>query len=121
MECRPANNDIITGVAKVGAYLGDQPTHPHLITGAPSGPLLYFVDDLEFIQDEITNYYWDKSTLGDMQDKPIDRDDHALDTLKYMLSHLPDPSEIKIPKSAVIPPWMFWHELNDDGTVNRRA
>jgi len=121
MECRPANNDIISGVAKVGAYLGEQPTHPHIITNEAPAPLLYFVDDLDFIQDEITNYYWDKSSLGDLLDKPIDRDDHALDTLKYMLSHLPDPSEIRIPKSEQVKPWMFWHELDDDGKISRRA
>lgn len=121
MECRPASNDIITGVAKVGAYLAEQATHPHLITGEVPGPLLYFVDDLDFIDDEITNYYWDKTTLGDLTDKPIDRDDHALDTLKYMLSHLPEPSEIRIPKHKIVPPWMFWHEIDDDGRATRIA
>lgn len=119
MECRPASNDIISGVAKVGAYVSAQPTHEHILTGRTPGPLLYFVDDLDFITDEISNYYWDKNTSGDLLDKPIDRDDHAMDTLKYMLAHLPEPSEIVVPKDKKPKPWMFWHEIEDDGRIRR--
>jgi len=119
MECKPATNDIVTGVAKVAAYISPQPTHPHIITGKTPGPLLYFVDDLDFIQDEITNYYWDRTTTGEHVDKPIDRDDHAMDAIKYLLSHAPEPAEIKLPDEIVPKPWMFWHEEDDDGKVRR--
>lgn len=121
MECRPATNDIVTGIAKVAAYLGDHPTHEHLITGKTPGPLLYFVNDLDFVTDEITNYYWDRTSTGEHIDKPIDRDDHAMDALKYMLSHQPEPAEIVLPKSARIPPWMFWHEIEEDNKRPRRV
>jgi hypothetical protein len=119
MECRPATNDIVTGIAKVAAYLADQPTHEHILTGKTPGPLLYFVDDLDFIFDEITNYYWDRTSTGEHVDRPIDRDDHAMDVLKYMLSHLPEPAEIVIPKSNKPKPWMFWHEEDDKGRYQR--
>jgi hypothetical protein len=121
MECRPATNDIITGVAKVAAYLADQPTHEHIVTGKSPGPLLYFVDDLDYITDEITNYYWDRTSTGEHIDRPIDRDDHAMDALKYMLSHQPEPAEIVLPRSKVVPKYMFWHEMDDDGKNSRRA
>jgi hypothetical protein len=122
MECRPASNDVITGIAKVAAYLGDHPSHEHIITKQTPGPLLYFVDDLDFITDEITNYYWDRTTTGEHIDKPIDRDDHAMDALKYMLSHMPEPSEIMIPKHKQTPPWMFWREIDEkDERKSRRV
>jgi hypothetical protein len=113
MECRPATNDIITGVAKVAAYLAEQPTHEHIITGKTPGPLLYFVDDMDFITDEITNYYWDRTSSGEHIDRPLDRDDHAMDAIKYMLSHQPEPAEIVLPRSAVTPSYMFWQEMDD--------
>ena len=121
MECRPATNDIITGVAKVAAYLADQPAHEHPITGESPAPLLYFVDDLDFISDEITNYYWDRTSAGEHIDRPIDREDHAMDAIKYMLCHQPEPSEIILPKSAIIPKYMFWIETDEDGRNPRRA
>jgi hypothetical protein len=119
MECRPATNDIVSGVAKVAAYLADQPTHEHVLTGKAPAPLLYFVDDLDFISDEISNYYWDRTSSGEHIDRPIDRDDHAMDALKYMLSHLPEPSEIVTPKDKKPKPWMFWQEEGDDGEYRR--
>src|SRR5215831_7122115 len=114
MECRPATNDIVSGIAKVTAYLADQPTHEHLVTGASPAPLLYVVDDLDFISDEINNYYWDRTSTGEHIDRPIDRDDHAMDALKYMLSHLPEPSEIVVPNDKKPKPWMFWREEDDE-------
>jgi hypothetical protein len=119
MECRPATNDIVTGVAKVGAYLADQPTHEHPTRGTAPAPILYFVDDMDFITDEITNYYWDRSSQGDHIDRPIDRDDHAMDALKYMMSHQPEPSEIVLPKSEQPKPWMFWQEEDEKGRQRR--
>jgi len=119
MECRPATNDIVTGIAKVTAYVGEHSTHEHIVTGKTPGPLLYFVDDMDFIADEITNYYWDRTTTGEHIDRPIDRDDHAMDAIKYMLSHLPEPAEIIVPKDKKPKPWMFWHEEGDDRKYRR--
>lgn len=114
MPCKPANNDIQSGIAKVGAYIAGTPWVPHLISGEKGGPLLYVVDDMQYILDELGNYYWDKDTYGGEIDAPIDRDDHAMDTLKYMMSHLPDAANIEVPKSEQRKPWEFWREEEDD-------
>ena len=114
MDCRPANNDITAGIAKVGSYIAGSPWVPHLITREKPGPLLYVVDDLQFLLDEVGNYYWDKDTFGERVDMPIDRDDHAMDALKYMLAHLPEPANIDVPKNEQIKPWMFWREEEEE-------
>jgi hypothetical protein len=42
-----------------------------------------------------------------------------MDALKYLLSHLPEPAELVIPKSKIPKPWMFWHEEDDNGKMRR--
>lgn len=107
---RPGQNDIASGIMKVTSYLDlvegmyfDDPTQP--------GPLLHMSNELTFIDDEITSYFWKPSTDGDGHiDEPKDGNDHAMDAIKYMLSKLPEASKLlyKIPKT--LPEWMKWQE-----------
>jgi hypothetical protein len=110
METRPATNDVLPGIAKINSYLAGRSDVPHIITGETPGPLLYFVDDLQFLQDEIGAYYWKKNPQGEYIDEPMDRNDHAMNTLKYALSRAPRPAEIFIPPDDMPKPWMLWHE-----------
>jgi len=115
MFMRPASNDIIAGIAKVNGYFGGLPHMKHPVTGEENASLIYVVDDLEddFFEQEITSYYWKRSPLGQMIDEPMDENDHAMNAMKYMLSHLPHASKIEVPASALPPQWMFWHEVDD--------
>lgn len=109
---KPANNDIATGIAKVGSYLTGRPDIPHIVTGETPGPMIYFVDDLEFIDTEFSSYYWKKNPLGLQIDEPMDLDDHAMDALKYLLANRPEVSKVIVPKKALPPKWSFWHEVD---------
>ena len=62
---RPASNDIITGIAKVGSYIAGRADVPHPVTKELGASLLYIVDDLEddFYENEITAYYWKRNPL----------------------------------------------------------
>jgi len=111
---KPATNDIIAGVTKINAYLAGKKGISHLVTSDETGPLLYFVDDLDFIGDEMASYYWKQNTLGQRIDEPMDGNDHAMNTLKYGLSELPDASKVIVPENALPPKWMFWHEAEID-------
>lgn len=110
LKTRPASNAIMAGVTKVNTYLAEHLTTPHLLTGQTPGPLIYFVEDLQFIQDEIGSYFWKKNAFGDRIDEPIDNNDHAMNDIKYLLSFRPDAADVKPPKDQLPPAWMFWHE-----------
>ena len=116
LHMRPANNDIVQGLAKVSGYLNGRFDIPHPITGELKSSLLYVVDDLEddFFESEITNYYWKRNPAGQAIDEPADhQNDHAMDMTKYLLSHLPKASDIEVPSSALPPEWMFWREVDE--------
>lgn len=110
---QPASNDIYIGIPKVASYLSGKAGIPHLVTGEDHGPLIYFVDDLEFIDTEFSSYFWKQSTTGERIDEPLDSNDHAMDTLKYMLSKLPEVSSIVVPRDQIPPKWLFWHEVDE--------
>lgn len=110
---KPAQNDIGAGIAKVSTYWAGRADIAHPITGELNGPLLYVCDDLTWYTDEILNYFWKKNPQGDQIDEPMSRNDHAMDTTKYLLSYLPEASKVVLPKDALPPKWKFWHEVDD--------
>lgn len=103
------NNDILNGIIKVSTYLEPSRVHAHPMSGAHGAPHLYVADTLDFVHDEFGTYMWAKNARGDIEDKPRDKDDHAMDTVKYMLSRRPGiallPQHV-IPKP---PSYMQWH------------
>jgi len=123
MDLRPGFNDIVSGIAKVNAYLSDKIGCRHLLTGEPNGPMLYVCDDLTWYEGEITNYYWKKNPFGEKIDEPQDTNDHAMNTTKYLLSFLPEPADVVIPTKLLPPDWMFWREMEPEeytASINRR-
>lgn len=91
----PAQNSIASGIAKVASYLSVQ-NFPNLDNGALNGPLIYFAAHLTFISDEFGGYFWAKNSQDERIDQPIDRNDHAMDTIKYLLSYLPEATELLV-------------------------
>jgi hypothetical protein len=105
------NNSIVNGIAKVGSYLAPMPHVRNPFTGMNGAPKLYFSKKLEFLRREINSYHWKRQrSTGEIIDEPSDKNDHAMDTLKYMLSGRPKPAEIYIPNNFPLFPlanmWM---------------
>lgn len=115
----PADNTIVSGIAKVNGYLSSRLGIPHPITGEAPAPLIYFAEELDFIAREFGSYYWKRNAQQNFIDEPNDHDDHSPDTVKYILSFLPEPSKIVVPRNKLPPQWRFWHEVSDDGIVGR--
>lgn len=86
------NNDIMNGITKVRGYLTPLQYHLHPVTREENSPHLYISDKLTWLIDEIQSYYWKTNTLGERIDEPVDKNDHSLDALKYMLSYAPEPA-----------------------------
>jgi hypothetical protein len=114
LNVRPGSSDVLSGIAKVNSYLAGTNKTPHLITEERPGPLLYVASELPWFQDEIMGYYWKRDAQGKNIDEPVDRDDHAMNTVKYMLSKLPEASEIKVPEDILPPKWKYWQEMSTD-------
>jgi hypothetical protein len=67
-------------------------------------------DELEWWINEISDYYWQKNPMGEQLDKPVDKDDHAMDTTKYMLSHRPNISKLMVKQDPKKVGWYKWGE-----------
>lgn len=107
---RRADAGISSGTAKVTQYLGLDIKHEHPITGQLGSPHLYVADDVDFLINEFSEYYWQSNTSGDLIDKPVDRNDHAMDAMKYSLTYRPRLATYKGRPDAP-PKWMAWHEV----------
>jgi hypothetical protein len=110
LVCTRGNNDIANGIVKVSQYLAIQANHQNPITGEFGAPYLYVSDELEFFIDEINDYYWKKNPTGEQVDQPVDKDDHAMDTIKYMLSNRPHVSKLIVKAEPKQVGWRQWGE-----------
>jgi hypothetical protein len=106
------NNDIRAGITKVHQYLVPQKFHRNPITGVLNAPYLYVSSKLQFVHDEFGEYRWAKNSFGDNEDKPVDKNDHAMDAIKYMLSHRPEVSTIRLLQDTKTVGLNRWAEIN---------
>ena len=104
------NSDIVNGIVKVQSYLSRQEHKSNPYTGEMGSPSLFVADTLDWWTSEIADYYWNKKD-DEYVDKPMDRNDHAMDMTKYLLSHRPALSKILYgPSMPSVPIWMTWNE-----------
>lgn len=114
IRMRRGNNDITSGVQKVSAYLEVNEGAVNPFTGKERAPMMYFSTQVSFLEDEITQYSWKKDSITQEPiDVPVDRNDHGMDTIKYMLSSRPKPSELFPWASKEPPAYMTWHEMQE--------
>ena len=111
IRMRRGNNDILNGILKVQSYLAVQSGLRHPYTDDTHSPMLFVSDELQFIQDEMAGYMWKRDSHDVPKDEPVDENDHACDTIKYMLSDAPDIGAIREELEAV-PAWMQWHVVD---------
>ena len=112
IHCTPGQNAIEAGVTKVSSYLNPHAMMSFIAEGKP-GPLIYFNRKLSFIEDEFDAYFWKTDSEGERLDEPSDRNDHAMDTIKYMLSKRPEAMKFMYYQPAVKPEYLEWQEEPD--------
>lgn len=120
IKMQRGNNDINSGIAKNWQYLTPMPMHEHPITGQRTSPHFYVSDRCSWFLDEITEYYFQRDGSDETTDKPVDRNDHAMDMWKYAMS--PRPKLARYVGKADAPPgWMAWHEVERQQRKEKRA
>jgi hypothetical protein len=82
-------NPILSGIAKVNSYINIR-NFPHFENeNEHNGGVFYIASHLMPVIEEFGSYFW-KTQNNERIDEPIDVNDHGMDTIKYMLSYLPD-------------------------------
>lgn len=110
------NNHLTNGIVKIGAYMSVADNHRNPHTGVFPAPHFYHNADLEWFSDEITNYMWKKKGGTDQyEDVPTDRNDHAMNMIKYAFTERPRlPEIIQYPTNNWRDQVMQWHEGPDE-------
>jgi hypothetical protein len=117
---RRGNNDIANGIVKVGSYLNISSRLLHPVQRVAGSPRLFVNAKLDWWTDEVTGYFWQQSTSGERIDKPMDRNDHAMDNVRYLLSDMPDIGKYNIAPADRIPSYMMWQERDHENENPRR-
>jgi phage terminase large subunit len=121
VRMRRGNNDIISGIAKVQSYLYIDPTHAHpLYDNVIGAPRLFFSSRCTWLDQEIVDYTWKKNNItGESEDTPNDRNDHAMDMTKYLLTNRPRIASFRIKPPVVPPKYKYWRERENSNTIAR--
>lgn len=89
------NNNILGGISKVSDWLEIDRNRKNPYSGEWGSPRLFVSDELGWFIDEIVDYKWKEGS----DDKPLDKNDHAMDAMKYMLTY--DDDKIRMIKKQV--------------------
>lgn len=119
VRMRAADNEILRGITKVNMYLTVSERHRHPIRGDHGAPHLFIATELTDVINEFTSYYWKVGTDGKRMDIPVDKNDHAMNTIKYMLAREPDLA-LRIPKPVSQDHLTKWREQPDNTNRSRR-
>lgn len=115
------NNDIMNGILKVKdkLYVREHTLNP--FTHAYGCPSLFVADTLQFVRDEFAVYRWKRGVHNDTPtDKPVDVSNHAMDTLRYMLSeNAPKPRRTPRTPRPLNEKLRRWHEADSAMSRNK--
>lgn len=119
----PADNAVIAGVNRIGEWLRLDPKHEHPVTGeihpeAADGkgyPRLYVFANCVNLIEHLQQYQWKKqppTAEEDAKEKPLKKDDHDVDALRYILMRRPAPSKIPDYMKAT-PQDRYWEKVRE--------
>lgn len=114
------NNDIASGIEKCKTYITLDMHRRNPYSKTVPGTRIYISDALTFFTDEILDYFWKTNSSGERQDVPRDKNDHAMNAWKYLMSHKPKLA-IKPTKLEDRKEFSTWGEIEtDDRHANSR-
>lgn len=124
----PADNAVIPGINRVGEWLRCDPTHPHPLTNelhpkAAEGygyPRLWIFKNCVNLIEHLAQYKWKKqppTAEEDAKEQPLKKDDHDVDTLRYILMRRPPPSKAPEHVGHSAQDW-YWKRIREK--MNKR-
>lgn len=119
VRMRSGDNEMARGITKVNTYLSLDNFHRHPTQEHLGAPHLYIASELDFVINEFTSYYWKVGTDGKRMDVPVDKNDHAMDTIKYLVAREPDLA-LRIAKPKSTSHLTQWREEPDNEIRSRR-
>jgi hypothetical protein len=122
IRMRRAPNERMSGIVNVMQYLRMQKSVVNPFTGTIGSPKLFFSDKLAFLHDEFNTYRWRRDRSDAATDVTVDKDDHAMDALRYMLGGRVSPGKRVSKITSRLPNAVFkWHEeANPDAQPDPR-
>jgi hypothetical protein len=117
-----ANNAIMSGIMRVKERLYVQQHKLNPFTSAYGCPALFVADSMQFLRNEFAVYRWKRGVHNDTPtDKPVDVNNHAMDTLRYMLSaDAPRPVRVRAKPRDLNSKLRKWHEADTAVSSDRR-
>jgi phage terminase large subunit len=115
-----ANNDILSGIAKVQTYLFVDEFRANPFTNLYNSPRLFISTNCDWVDREITDYYWKRDNSGEYEDVPNDKNDHAMDMLKYLLTNRPRIATLNIVRPPVPAKYLSWRETEQQQQDHRK-
>lgn len=107
IEMRRANNDILNGITKVAGYINIVNAHRNPFTNEIGAPHIFFNrQSTEFLDIEISAYMWKKVGDTTTKDEPVDKNDHAMDALKYLMTYRPRIGNILLNRGNLTPAYL---------------
>lgn len=96
IHCSRANNEVLAGINRVSEFMLVDQNRIHPIHGENGSPMLFIFNTCINLLNEIPDYTW-KEQGGDTTDKerPVKKNDHACDALRYGVMSRPTPSMSK--------------------------
>lgn len=92
IRLRMGNNSVDAGIARMHKYLFVDPTRIHPITKTKGSPRFFVFNTCTHFLDEVEGYRRKKVTNvdEDPSEKPLKKDDHTLDAVRYGIMSRPD-------------------------------
>lgn len=121
-----ADNSRIAGINRLGEWLREDPSHPHPLTGElhpkhddpkePRGyPHLWIFKNCTQLIEHLPQYQWIKkppTSEIDPKEKPLEKDDHDVDALRYVLMDRPLPTLVSN-NPFDNPPNRYWQLIRE--------
>lgn len=86
----PGNDKVIAGINRVSELLKIDPARAHPRTGQPGAPRIFIFKNCRHLVEQLPLYKWEKVSFAqadvkDPHERPVKKDDHALDALRYLV------------------------------------